>query len=150
MPADSRWDLIRGLKGQVSDRSAVLGSSALSKATFCCHSLAGIAVSNPAGGMVIFLCECYVLPGRGLFDGPITRLEESYQVYCVLSGCYDICPFSNTNYQHRLREKILNSVQRVEIQNSEFFSCHYLINRSNSDITLFDGSDIYIYIYILT
>jgi hypothetical protein len=27
----------------------------------------------------IFCCECYVLSGRGLCDGPIPRPEESYQ-----------------------------------------------------------------------
>jgi hypothetical protein len=25
-------------------------------------------------------CECYVLPGKGLSDGPIPRLEKPYQV----------------------------------------------------------------------
>jgi hypothetical protein len=28
-------------------------------------------------------CECCVLPGMGLCDGPITRPEESYRVWCV-------------------------------------------------------------------
>jgi hypothetical protein len=31
-----------------------------------------------------FCCECYVLLGRGLCDGPITCPEESYRVWCVL------------------------------------------------------------------
>jgi hypothetical protein len=30
-------------------------------------------------------CKCCVLSGRGLCDGPITRPEESYRVWCVLS-----------------------------------------------------------------
>ena len=51
--------------------------AALSKAWYCGRSLAGIADSNPAGG--IDLCsECCVLSRRGL--GPITRPEESYRV----------------------------------------------------------------------
>jgi len=29
-------------------------------------------------------CECCVLSGRGLCDGLITRLEESYQLLCVV------------------------------------------------------------------
>jgi hypothetical protein len=29
-------------------------------------------------------CECCVLPGRGLCDGLITRLEESYRLWCVV------------------------------------------------------------------
>ena len=28
-------------------------------------------------------CECCVLSGRGVCDGPITRPEESYRVWCV-------------------------------------------------------------------
>jgi hypothetical protein len=29
-------------------------------------------------------CECYVLSGRGLCDGPIPRLEELYRLWCVI------------------------------------------------------------------
>jgi hypothetical protein len=43
--------------------------------------LAGIAGSNPAGGMDV-CCECYVLSGRGLCDRSITREEE-----CGVSEC---------------------------------------------------------------
>jgi hypothetical protein len=28
-------------------------------------------------------CQCCVLSGRGLCDGPINRPEESYRVWCV-------------------------------------------------------------------
>jgi hypothetical protein len=49
-----------------------------SKAWFYGLSLAGIAGSNPDGGM-----ECCVLSGIGLCDELITRLEESYWVWCV-------------------------------------------------------------------
>jgi hypothetical protein len=50
-----------------------------SKASVCGRSLAGIAVSNPAGGMdVCESCECCVLSGRGLSDGPIPRPEKFY------------------------------------------------------------------------
>jgi len=52
------------------------------KAWICGRSLAGIAGSNPAGGMSV-CCECYVLSGRGLCDGLITSPEESYRVWCV-------------------------------------------------------------------
>jgi hypothetical protein len=30
-------------------------------------------------------CECCVLSGRGLCDGLVTRPEESYRLWCVLS-----------------------------------------------------------------
>jgi hypothetical protein len=33
--------------------------------------------------MDVFCCECCVLLGEGLCDGPITRPEESYRVWCV-------------------------------------------------------------------
>jgi len=33
-------------------------------------------------------CECSVLSGRDLCDGPITSHEESYWVWCVWSGDY--------------------------------------------------------------
>jgi len=29
-------------------------------------------------------CECCVLSGRGLCDGPFTRPEESYRLWCVV------------------------------------------------------------------
>ena len=58
--------------------------AARSKAWVCGRSLAGIAGSNPTGGME---CECCVLLGLCLCLGLITRPEESYRVWCVLSEC---------------------------------------------------------------
>ena len=49
------------------------------------RSLAGIAGSNPAEGTDVCF-KCCVLSGRGLCDGPITRPEESYRLWCV-TGC---------------------------------------------------------------
>jgi hypothetical protein len=46
------------------------------------RSLAGIVDSNLAEGMNVS-CECCVLTGRDLCDGPITRPEEFYRVWCV-------------------------------------------------------------------
>jgi hypothetical protein len=37
----------------------------------------------PLGAWMSVSCECCVLSGRGLCDGLITRLEESYRVWCV-------------------------------------------------------------------
>jgi hypothetical protein len=54
-----------------------------SKALVCGRLVAGIAGSNPVGGMDVCLLSLYVvLPGvgRGLCDGLITRPEESYRV----------------------------------------------------------------------
>jgi hypothetical protein len=45
--------------------------------------LLGLWVRIPPGAWMSVSCECYVLSGRGLCDGLITRPEESYRVWCV-------------------------------------------------------------------
>jgi len=40
--------------------------------------LLGLQVRIPAGAWIHVSCECFVLSGRGLCDGQITRPEESY------------------------------------------------------------------------
>jgi hypothetical protein len=37
----------------------------------------------PLGAWMSVCCECWVLSGRGLCDGLITRPEESYRVWCA-------------------------------------------------------------------
>jgi hypothetical protein len=55
---------------------------AQSKAWICGRSLAGIAGSNPAGGVyVLFL----VLSGRGLCDGSISHPDKFYRLCAI--GC---------------------------------------------------------------
>jgi hypothetical protein len=56
--------------------------TARSKACVCGRSLAAIAGSNGAGGVVIS-CECCMLSGIGLCDGPIFRPGESCHYVCV-------------------------------------------------------------------
>jgi len=56
--------------------------TARSRAWGCGRSIAGIVVSNPAGGMAVS-CQCYLLLGRGLCVGLITRPEESNRVWRV-------------------------------------------------------------------
>ena len=60
-----------------------------SKAGVCGRSLAdfegSILPSSPVAWMFVS-CECCVLSGRGLCDGPIPRPEESYR--CGVSGCH--------------------------------------------------------------
>ena len=60
--------------------------AARSKACVFSSSLAGIVGTNPVRGMDV-RCECCVLSGGGLCDGPIPRSEESYSV-CV---CVCVC-----------------------------------------------------------
>jgi len=57
--------------------------AARTKAWVWGRSLAGIAGSNPAGGMGVSF-ECYVSSGSGLCDRLIICPEESYRVLCVL------------------------------------------------------------------
>ena len=45
--------------------------------------LTGIVGSNPTGACMSVYCECCVLSGRGLCDGPITHPEESDGMWCV-------------------------------------------------------------------
>jgi hypothetical protein len=40
----------------------------------------GIEGSNPSGAWTFVFSKCCVLPGRGLWAGPIPRPEESYSV----------------------------------------------------------------------
>jgi hypothetical protein len=56
--------------------------AARSKAWVCGLSRAEIVGSNSTGSMDV-CCECWVLSGRGLCDGTITRSKESYQLWCV-------------------------------------------------------------------
>jgi len=56
--------------------------AARSKAWVSGRSLAGIAGSNPSRDTYVS-CECCVLSGRGLCDGPIHRPEELYWMWCV-------------------------------------------------------------------
>ena len=51
-------------------------------AMVCVRSLAGIAGSNLARRVDV-CCECCVMSGKGLRDGPITGPEESYRLWCV-------------------------------------------------------------------
>jgi hypothetical protein len=57
--------------------------AARSKAYVCVRLVAGIAGSNPAEGMDVYLSCSYVVlscVGIGLCNGLITRPEESYRV----------------------------------------------------------------------
>jgi len=45
--------------------------------------LAVIVGSNPTGAWMSVSCECFVLSGRGLCDGLISRPGEPYRVGCL-------------------------------------------------------------------
>ena len=63
--------------------------AARSKASVYGRSPAEILGSNSTGDMSV-CCECCVLSGRGLCIGLITRLEESYRLWCVV-----VCDLEN-------------------------------------------------------
>ena len=47
-------------------------------------SLLGLRVRIPSGAWISVSCDCCVLSGRGLCDGPIPWPEESYLLSCVI------------------------------------------------------------------
>ena len=46
----------------------------------------GCGFESRAGAWMYVCYECCVSSGRGLYDGLITRPEESYQLWCVCDG----------------------------------------------------------------
>ena len=58
--------------------------AARSKAQVCERSPADMWVRIPRGARMSVCCECFVLWGRGLCVGLITRPEESYRVWCII------------------------------------------------------------------
>jgi hypothetical protein len=57
-------------------------------------------------------CECCVLSGRGLCNGPITRPEESYRLWCVL-----VCDLGTS----RMRRLKLIKGCKCRIEEEEYF-----------------------------
>jgi hypothetical protein len=47
------------------------------------ESLRASWVRIQPGAWMFVSCTVFVLSGRGLCDGPIPRLEESYRLWCV-------------------------------------------------------------------
>ena len=56
--------------------------AARSTACFCGRLFAAIVCVNPAEGIYVVFCECCVMLGGGLCDGPIICPEESYRLWC--------------------------------------------------------------------
>jgi hypothetical protein len=91
----------------------------LSKAWVCSRSPAGIAGSNPSGGMdVCLLWVLCVLSGRDLCDGLITRPEESYRLWCVL-----VCDFVTSSMRRLKLIKGCKCRIEEEIPEMRIFSC---------------------------
>ena len=46
---------------------------------------------------MFFCCKCCVLIGRGLCDEVLTRLKESYRLWCVV-----VCDLENLKYEEAM------------------------------------------------
>ena len=88
-------------------------------------------VRIPPGAWMFVCCECYVLSGRGLCDGLITRPEESYRLWRVVvcdqetSKTRRLKPTTGLwNYNHR----VVTLGKQTDIFNptSLIFTLHYL------------------------
>jgi hypothetical protein len=55
------------------------------------HRLLRLWVRIPLGAWMFVCCECCVLSGRGLCDGPITRPEKSYRLWRVVCDIETSC-----------------------------------------------------------
>ena len=90
--------------------------------------LLGLRVRIPPGVWMSVCCECCVLSGRGLFDGPITRPEESYRVSCVSMSVID--------EPHRAMRKIKMKLNSILVDRYTFgtfyWSKTYIITKSLS------------------
>ena len=62
---------------------------------YAADRLLGLRFRIPPGVGLFFCCECCVLLGRGLCDGLIPCLEESYRLRCVI-----VCDQMNNNPLH--------------------------------------------------
>jgi hypothetical protein len=65
-------------------------------------------------------CECCVLSGRGLCDGPIPRAEESYRLWCVI-----VCDQMNNNPLHLTclgRQRL--DLERKKERNKDEYWCY--------------------------
>ena len=62
-----------------------ISMAAPSKAQVCGRCLGGTAGSNTAGAWMSASCDSCVLSDTGVYIGLITRPEEPYRVWCVLS-----------------------------------------------------------------
>ena len=67
----------------------------------------GCGFESRPGTWISVSCECCVLSGRGLCEGPIRRPEESYRVWCVYVSLSFIKCKDNSLRLQRLGRKTL-------------------------------------------
>ena len=97
--------------------------------------LLGLRVRIPPGEFFVVSCECCVLSGSGICDGPIPRPEKSYRMWCVI--VYDLetsrmrrpWPALGSCARKKERDVIacvsqsckIRSVRRAEVYNAFFY-----------------------------
>ena len=91
-----------------------------SKEWVCGLSHSGNVGSNPAGAWMSVSCECCVLSGTGLCDGPIPRTEEPYGM-CVRASLSVVRFYNNTLQLQRLGRG--GQTKRDKRKNITFFRC---------------------------
>jgi len=95
---------------------------ALSGSWFCCHSLAEIAGSNPAKGLVVCPFECRVLWGTGVCDG----LE--YSTSRILSSVVCLSVIKCKNYLSNNNEYVDCVKDRKEKERKNFITFNISFN----------------------
>ena len=65
-------------------RSSCATTLAILKRGSAAARLLRLRIRIPPAAWMSACCECCVLSGRGLCDGPITRPEESFRRWCVV------------------------------------------------------------------
>jgi hypothetical protein len=79
--------------------------AAQSTARVCDRSLVWIVGSNSAGRKAVFY-ECRVFSGRGFYDGPIPRPEETYRMCVCVCVCVCVCMCVSVCVRERERDLI--------------------------------------------
>jgi hypothetical protein len=68
-------------------RTLTIPVAARSKMRVCGRTIAWIVGSNPAGAWMHISSECCVVSSWRRCDGPATRPDKSYRVWCGVSEC---------------------------------------------------------------
>jgi len=87
----------------------------------------GLWVRIPPGTWMTGSSECYVFSGRGLCDGPITRPEDSYRLWCVWVWCRALTmrrPWPTGGLSRHKKNRCITAIKFRLIQ-SVFHRCRW-------------------------
>jgi len=80
-------------------------------------------VRIPPGAWLCVSCECCVLSGSGLCDGPISHSEESYWLWCVV-----MCDLE-TSWMRRPCPALGRSATRTKSKDNRIYTSTSVINK---------------------